>query len=161
MKPLAINPDSVNIVSPLIAPNKIESNPIRITHVSPMQYRKAVYRIACFFRREFEYDFVQYGDEGKEDDPKHVAFLWIHPEAEGCSRGFRIPCIGATCFRYRDRPDQPARYTMQWVWFHPYWRCKGLLSKSWPDFKQEFGDFICELPISEAMTKFLEKQQRT
>jgi hypothetical protein len=35
MKPLAINPDSVNIISPLISPKKIELNPIRITYKSP------------------------------------------------------------------------------------------------------------------------------
>jgi len=26
---------------------------------------------------------MQYGDEGKEDDPSHLAFLLIHPETEG------------------------------------------------------------------------------
>ncbi|BCU12764.1 MULTISPECIES: hypothetical protein [Microcystis] len=161
MKPLAINPDSVNIISPLISPKKIELNPIRITYKSPIQYRKAVYKIACFFRREFRYDFVQYGYEGEENDPKHVAFLWLHPEARPFTGDFRIPCIGATCFRYREWTDNPAGYAMQWIWFHPYWRRKGLLSESWSDFKQEFGDFICEQPISEAMTKFLDKQQKT
>jgi hypothetical protein len=160
MKPLAVRSELVNIISPLISPRNGETNPIRITHKSPVLYRKAVYKIACFFRREFGYDFVQYGDEGKEDDPSHVAFLWIHPETEGSSR-FRIPCIGASCFRYHERTDHPADYSMQWVWFHPYWRRRGLLSKSWPDFKLEFGDFVCEQPISEAMSRFLEKQQRT
>lgn len=159
MKPLAVMPESVNIISPLISPRDRELNPIRITYKSRIQYRKAVYKIACFFRQEFGYDFVQYGLEGIEDDPSHVAFLWIHPETQGLPN-LRIPCIGASCFRYRDQTDHPASYSMQWVWFHPYWRRKGLLSEPWRVFKQEFGEFDCEGPLSEAMTKFLENQQR-
>jgi len=77
---------------------------------------------------------MQYGDEDKEDDPSHLAFLLIHPETEGGSR-FRIPCIGASCFRFHERTDHPVDYSLQWVWFHPYWRRRGLLSNSWPGFK--------------------------
>jgi hypothetical protein len=116
MKPLAIESESVNIIPPLIWLRDSESNPIRITYKSPILYRKAVYKIACFFRREFGYDFVQYGFQGIEDDRRHVAFLWLNPEAVGV-HNFRVPCIGASCFRYR---DEKKGFSMQWVWFHPY-----------------------------------------
>jgi hypothetical protein len=50
---------------------------IRVTIRSPKRLRKAVYLCAAYFRREFHYDFVQYGFDGDEDDPDHVAFLWV------------------------------------------------------------------------------------
>jgi hypothetical protein len=157
MAPL-IRPESVNIKSPLILPYKQESNPIRVTCVSRKPYRKAVWRMACFFRRELYYDIVQYGYEGEEDDPTCVAFLWVHPEAVGRTM-LSIPCIGAACFRFRVYSDRPARNALQWVWFHPFYRRRGLLSASWPDFKSEFGDFECEHPLSTAMEAFVEKHQ--
>jgi hypothetical protein len=160
MKYLSVNPKSIDIITPLVWLDKMEcNNPIRITHKSPKRYRKTVYKIACFFRREFEYDFVQYDED--EDDPKHVAFLWLHPiSMQLPNEKFRFPCIGATCFRYREWTDAPHGYVMQWIWFHPYWRQKGLLSKSWPNFTQEFGDFICEPPYSRAMIGFLKTIKR-
>jgi hypothetical protein len=48
---------------------------IRVTIRSPKRLRKAVYLCAAYFRREFHYDFVQYGLDGDEDDPDHVAFV--------------------------------------------------------------------------------------
>lgn len=158
-KPLVIRPESLDIVAPLISPKKAVRNPIRVTIDSPKQYRRAVFRIASFFRREFGYDFVQYGYDGNEEDEDHVAFLWVHPEAVGWARPFRVPCIGATVFRQRSAKNAlPPVYALQWVWFHPYWRRKGLLSSHWVALRQEFGDFECEPPLSPAMQKFLQSR---
>jgi hypothetical protein len=65
----AIEPEATDIICPLISGNHL-FNPIKVTAKSPKTYRKAVYRIAQFFRREFKYDFVQYGYEGEEDRPQ-------------------------------------------------------------------------------------------
>ncbi len=46
---------------------------------------------------------------------------------------------------------------MQWIWFHPYFRRQGLLTEAWPKFKEEFGNFCCEPPLSDAMETFLSK----
>jgi hypothetical protein len=148
---MAIRPDLVNLVMPLIEGGYF-SNPIRVTTASPKALRKAVYSIACFFRREFEYDFVQYGYEGSENDLEHVAWLWIHPQTQGMSSDFSVPVIGACCFRKRE-----VGYALQWVWLHPYWRRHGLLSEAWPEFISEFGSFDCEPPLSDAMKRFLTK----
>ncbi|MEZ2301596.1 MAG: hypothetical protein ACM65K_25930 [Microcoleus sp.] len=147
----AIEPKAIDIVCPLISGNYLP-NPIKVTTKSPKTYRKAVYRIAQFFRREFEYDFVQYGYEGEETDPNHVAFLWIHPEARGYSKEFKVPCIGACCFRLR-----PSGYGLQWIWLHPYLRRQGLLSDTWAKFITEFGNFHVEPPLSDPMKAFLKK----
>lgn len=150
---LAIIPESVNLVMPLIRGTN-QPNPIRVTRSSPASHRRAVYTLACFFRRELRYDFVQYGYNGNDDDHSHVAWLWVHPEAVGCSKDFRIPCIGAACFRLR-----PVGYALQWVWIHPYWRRQSLLSGAWPIFLEEFGQFECERPLSEGMQRFLVRME--
>jgi hypothetical protein len=48
-------------------------------------------------------------------------------------------------------------FTARWIWLHPYYRRKGILSESWPMFVDRFGDFQVELPLSEAMESFMEK----
>jgi len=157
-RPLAIRPESLDIVAPLISPNEAIRGPIRITIDSPKQYRKAVFKIASFFRREFGYA-LQYGYDGNEDDEHHVAFLWVHPEADGRAMSFRVPCVGAAVFRQRfAKKELPPVYALQWVWFHPYWRRKGLLSSHWAALRQEFGNFQCEPPLSPAMQGFLQSR---
>ncbi|GET40077.1 hypothetical protein [Microseira wollei] len=149
---LAIRREAVDIVCPLIRGDYL-FNPIEVTIKSPKSYRKAVYRIAQFFRREFDYDFAQYGYEGEENDPDCVAFLWIHPEAGARGKEFQVPCIGACCFRLRQ-----SGYALQWIWIHPYFRRQGLLSEAWTKFRDRFGEFDVDRPLSDAMKAFLNKQ---
>ncbi|MBP3954840.1 hypothetical protein J8F10_06030 [Gemmata sp. G18] len=148
--PLAIRPDAVDIVAPLIRGAYLPSAR-RVTARSPRSHRRAVYRLAEYCRREMGYA-LQYGYDGEEDDPDHVAFLWPHPEAVGASGTFRVPCVGAACFRLRDHG-----WALQWVWMHPYFRRHGLLSGEWPALVWEFGAFAVEGPLSHAMTRFLAK----
>ena len=151
----SLEPEATDIICPLISGDDL-FNPIRVTAKSKKSYRKAVYRLAQFFRREFDYDCVQYGYDGDEDDPTHVAFLWVHPEAI-ISKEFKVPCIGACCFRLRQ-----SGYALQWIWIHPYWRRHGLLSEAWSEFITEFGAFDVEPPLSDAMKAFLaEMSNRT
>src|SRR5262249_29710064 len=78
--PLAIRPNPVTLRPPFIR-GRCLSSVNRITTRSPLTHRRAVYRLARYFQREMRYDIVQYGYDGEEDDPDHVAFLWVHPEA--------------------------------------------------------------------------------
>ncbi len=149
--PLAIRPETVDIVSPLIRGRNLPPC-LRVDIHSPLMQRRAVYRLAAFCQRELEFGSIQYGYDGREADPSHVAYLWVHPEAVFMPGVFRVPCVGATCFRLRDEG-----WAMQWVWLHPYYRRQGLLSHSWPEFVQEFGTFAVEGPHSVAMKGFLTK----
>lgn len=154
-KPLLIVSELIDIKPPLISFKEERlSNPVRVTVSSPKKYRRAVFKIAQFFKREFHYDFTQYGHDGNDDDEKHVAFLWIHPAGHDMP-DFHIPCVGATCFRWREWTDYPHEWAMQWIWFHPFFRRQGLLTAQWPHFKKEFGEFLCEPPISDAAQNFL------
>ena len=120
--------------------------------------RRAVECIAYYFRRELEYDFLQYCSLEMEDDG-HRAFLWTDPQT---LRDEKETVIGACCFRWRQWKDVPAdfpaeTYGMQWIWLHPYQRRKGVLSKAWPYFLARFDPFVPEPPHSPTMEAFLRK----
>jgi hypothetical protein len=128
-----------------------------VTLASPKTVRKAVWQLALYFKREFHYDFCQYGHEGNETDADAVAFLWTtnHP-----SRIDMQLAVGACCFRLRGRHDGTRVFALQWIWFHPYKRSQGLLKRAWPYFRSRFGTFVVEQPLSHAMEAFLREYDR-
>lgn len=128
------------------------SNPAPVLWSSPLAHRRAVYRIARHFKREFGYDLTQYGVDGKETDRACVAYLWHAPNLY--SSGPTGVCFGATCFRFREEGG----WAMQWIWIHPYMRSRGVLSRSWDMFEAQHPNFGCEPPLSKAMLAFLEKR---
>jgi hypothetical protein len=123
---------------------------IAVTDRSPVRYRRAVETIACYFRREFRYDFVQY--RAAESNGRDRAYMWT---GRGCEEEI---AIGACCFRWRKWKDHAPGWALAWIWFHPYERGQGHLSKAWPYFQARFGDFHVEPPLSPAMAAFLAKQ---
>lgn len=147
--------EAISIVAPCV-PGGVyprgHGGTYRVTVSSPSSHRRAVWKNARFFRREMGYDFTQYEYEGRETDATHVAFLWPHREAIGFDKSWNVPCVGACCFRVRE-----SGWGLQWVYFHPFYRRRGLLSESWPGFVREFGAFDVERPISEHMKRFLAK----
>lgn len=145
-------------ITPPLIPNKLARWLIPVDVHSPAILKRAVYGIALCFRREFKYDYLQYGYNGWESDPNHHAFLWVDTH-----RGEyfpKSPCVGATCFRWREYPDGHKGWGMQWLWFHPYYRRTGLLSRTWDMFHEQFGDFELEKPLSDAMKQFLAKTHK-
>jgi hypothetical protein len=105
-----------------------------------------------------EYDFVQYGYGGRDNDREHVAFLWTDPHGtRQWAIGPQVPAVGACCFRWREWTNAPHSWALQWAWLHPDFRRRGLLTAAWPAFRTEFGDFHVERPLSEAMQAFLRK----
>jgi hypothetical protein len=122
---------------------------------SPRTWRRAVYRMAQFFKWEGGYDFTQYGYDGQEDDWA-PAFVWHRGELDG--ERWSDTAFGACCFRWREWTDAPPGWALQWIWLHPYERSHGHLTAAWPFFRARFGDFLVEPPLSRAMKGFLAKQ---
>lgn len=126
-----------------------------VTTKSNARSRRAVWKCAQFFRREFGYDFVQYGHEGREDDASARAYLWLGG-VDGKTGDDVV--VGACCFRLRTWEKLPKPiWALQWVWMHPYARNKGHLKDAWPYFCARFGEFDVEGPYSKAMCAFLSK----
>lgn len=120
---------------------------VRVTTNSPQWMHAEMYERARAFRREFRYDFTQWGSAKGDDDPRVQGFLFVLPDD-------RI--VGACAFRWRPLEGAPARWGLQWIWIAPGHRRSGLLRSYWPLFRQEFGDFQAEAPLSDAMEAFLE-----
>lgn len=111
---------------------------------SPRWKRQEVYERARMFRREFGYDFVQWS---VEYDPDAVGFLFA-------DEGGKI--VGACSFRTQPE-GSGRRWRLDWIWLCPSARRSGRLAHQWERFKQRFGVFDIEPPISEAMKAFLIK----
>lgn len=118
-----------------------EEWPEHVRMRSPRWKHKQMYYRARAFKKEFGYDFTQWGD-GYEDDPNAHGILF-HEEGV---------ILGACAFRWRGD-----HWGMQWVWFAPQARRKGILTKWWPRFVKTFGNFELEYPLSDAMAEFAKK----
>lgn len=124
----------------------------RIKGSDSFECREAMFDIARYFRREFNFDAIQYANlYDKEDDNESYAYAFTLEFKEGKSL-----VIGTICFRKREWGG----YGLQWVWLHPYVRNKGLLTQHWKLFREKFGNFYVEPPYSEAMKQFLKKTDK-
>jgi hypothetical protein len=128
------------------------NDPELVRSTSPKWKHFEMYERARAFRREEGYDFVQWNSHDGDDDPHVHGFLMS--DAEG-----RI--LGAISFRWREPQDEPAFWGLQWVWIAPKMRRCGILSNRWSAFRERFGDFVVESPVSQAMQDFLAKHGDT
>jgi len=120
-----------------------------------LNLRREVERFAIYFRREFSYDFQQFvaTEKPKNHEKPYAAYLFINEQ----NHHPRV-WVGGCCFRWREYQDVGARWAAQWMWLHPYYRNKGILSSAWDRFHELHGKFICEPPFSPAMKAFLHKR---
>jgi hypothetical protein len=135
---------------------------LQITAKSPIKHRRTLEQFARYFKREMHYDFVQYLASEDQCHPDHIPYCgWLFT---GTLRRLvddildSQRAIGGCCFRLRKLSNEHKWY-LDWIWFHPFWRSRGQLSKHWRFFRQEYGDFAIEYPISPAMDRFLKKQE--
>lgn len=153
----ATNAKTINIIAPVITWPESVTLPLKVTCASPYTHRRAVFKLAQYFRREFHYDFVQYGYNGQEDDETHTAYLWPPDHWLGMS-GMKVHCIGAACFRERVTAKQETVQSLVWIWLHPFFRRRGFLNLAWSMWQRNHGDFCVEAPLSEAMFSFLKEK---
>ena len=141
-----------------------EPSPMKVSPQSPKTIRMHVEEIAYHFKREMGFSFVQFEASETPDSPGFVpweAYLFHERvyEKDSDINNIRIRCFGACCFRWREWTDMAADWSLDWVWFHPYFRQKRHLTKAWCLFKQTYGGFHLAEPISPSMKAFLEKVQ--
>ena len=142
---------------------------IQVTAHPNRQAHKDVLEVyAHYFRREFRYDFVQFS--ASEESIKYnyttqkyerndfVGWLFTCSENSYRDSIGMVKTVGGCCFRYREYSNAPPGWALCWIWLHPYYRQRGILSKNWKLFQQEFGqNFDVEPPFSKAMASFLSK----
>jgi hypothetical protein len=128
---------------------------LTVTWESPLKLRREVERFAIYFRREFNFDFQQFEatEKPKNQEKPYAAYLFTN-EPNHYPRMW----VGACCFRWREFKGVDPRWGMQWMWLHPYYRGKGILSRAWDKFHELHGNFFCEPPFSPSMEAFLRKR---
>lgn len=128
---------------------------VAVTPESRLNLRREVERFATYFRREFSYDFQQFSANERIEKGKkpYAAYLFTNEVNH-----FPRVWAGACCFRWREFKEIEPRWGMQWMWLHPYYRGKGILSRAWDNFHHLHGNFFCEPPFSSAMEAFLRKR---
>lgn len=137
-----------------VARAEIPDGLVRVRPTSLLSIRRGVGQCALYFQREFGYDFQQYlADE--QPHPQDCVWVWVHD-----TRCYPNPrrMIGAGAFRWRQWKNHSPGHGLSWVWFHPFFRRQGHLSRAWPLFRKLFGDFLVEAPLSAAMYAFLRKR---
>ena len=127
-------------------------NAYRVTADEPLQVHRAVEEIAGYFKHEGRFDFIQYTAHEDIHSKNSHAYIWIEEDWQDTI------AIGACEFRYLGDVGQIKDWSLEWVWMHPYRRCRGLLSDAWPAFVEYYGkDFHIAPPLSREMRQFLNK----
>jgi len=123
---------------------------------SPRRRIEAINRFGRYIQREQNYDFPMGVPEG---DVKWKAYLFVGNVMSASA----VQPVGVAVFEHQppDGTQWGDRWWLMWVWIHPFERGRGFLSRSWGFFREEFGDFHIQRPISKAMKSFLSKQQIT
>lgn len=142
-------------------------NPLLVLPSSPVRLRRHVERFALHFKRERHFSFAQFSAEETSNKPDFVpweAYLF-HESADDDlrddnQRTTRRRFFGACCFRLREGADAQ-KWSLDWVWLHPYFRESGHLTAAWSDFCRRYGMFSIEEPTSCGMRIFLEKLSET
>jgi hypothetical protein len=136
-------------------------SPTLVLNSSSAHQRSSVERIAYHFKREMNYSFVQFESTEYPDYgiTPYEAYLF-HEIAydlmkEDAPTKYRF--FGACCFRWREWSDAEASWSLDWIWFHPYFRRRNHLKKAWPEFERKYGHFHVAPPLSGGMEAFLRK----
>ena len=124
---------------------------VAVTPKSMKSVRLATEMLAGYFRREFEYDFIQYSHNEVTDSRNRIFMIVANAYTHHVG-------VGAFCFRWRDWKDLPHGLSLAWIWLHPFLRRKGILSSCWERLRNLYGNFAVEAPLSLAMDGFLTKR---
>ena len=105
-----------------------------------------------------KFDFMQYlADEHLKSTSKYTGFLFtefaLDQLEENDSAPYRL--AGGGLFRWQEWEDHEPLWELDWIWVHPFFRHRGVLSKHWEKFTHQFGNFDVALPLSNDMEKFL------
>ncbi|MGA3178916.1 MAG: hypothetical protein ABSF38_01090 [Verrucomicrobiota bacterium] len=132
---------------------------------SPYTYRKAAERLAYCFRREFDYDSVQYTAEEANFEGWKVMrdrVLMFGENDQSISQpNTRRLFYGAVSVRWIEWENAPASWALNWAWFHPYERRRGHLTRAWPHILRMYPNPWPRHPRSPSMQAFLEKMNFT
>lgn len=114
-------------------------------------------QFATFFKKEFKYDFLQYTANNHSSENEFAGFLFSELAYDRIEEDKPTPyrLYGGVGFFYRETIYPEPIWELGWIWLHPFFRHRGLLSRHWEYFKTQFGDFEVSQPQSPDMKNFL------
>lgn len=159
MRPMS---DFYSLTPPVATLTQYEQSPLLVVPKSSLLMRRRVEKLGRHFKHEMHTDFPPYeatevpGVYGCIPYEAHLFFepardLWV----EGKEHQVRF--IGVACFRRQEWESAPACWSLDWVWFHPYFRRCAHLSGAWPKFKARYGEFHITRALCAGMESFLAK----
>jgi hypothetical protein len=120
---------------------------LRVDRRSPRLW-KLVDQFAKYMQRELHYDFSMFDVNGSGDGVAAYLFgnggVWVG----AC----------AFCDTAHAGIATATPWMLIWIWIHPYFRKRGLLTKAWPMWSQTHGDFFLLAPLSDAMKNFVKSK---
>lgn len=126
----------------------------KVTVDSAETEKKALEQFARYFKNEMHYDNIQY--QAEQHDNETVGYIFTENAMDICTEEHsEMPtrCVGGCAFRYVNDT-----WVLCWIWLHPFFRNKRLLSQQWKMLNSELDNFSIEAPLSVAMEHFLQKQ---
>lgn len=156
--------DKYAIKLPIIEESIAHGGFLEITKSSPKEHLEALEQLASYFKREFKYDGIQFcSNEHIGEHVEYSGFVFTESAYDAMKEGDSVTptrFLGGGCFRNREHKDGK-HWWLDWVWIHPYARNKGLLTKQINYFKERFGDFYPEPPLSKTMQHIYDTQINT
>ncbi|MCY4362235.1 MAG: hypothetical protein OXE42_08625 [Gammaproteobacteria bacterium] len=127
--------------------NQDQDGLVLVTSNSSKWRHGVIYLRALAFKREFGYDFIPWESPEGNPDPSARGYLFMNPD------NIVVGACAIWPYEYKDK----AIWSLQWIWITRKYRRSGVLTKHWKTFRQRYGDFHLEQPVSDAMVAFLEK----
>lgn len=143
-----------NIELPILDSLEGYKHLLYVEPTSDYALKNALETIACYFRQEFRYDHLQYDKSEHPSDCIGVLFCERAMDLVKDDDHYPNRVIGAACFHKGE--TQP--YFLDWIWFHPFARNRGRLSRDWQALQSKFNKFGFTEPLSPHMAAFLKKR---
>lgn len=152
--------DDFTITLPTSIDYHSPSDLIFIDKNSAYDLRRKLQTFAYYFKRELKFDFIQYqASEHLEGPGTYRGFLFTSFAYDLLEEDEPTPyrLYGGGLFRWQEREDSEPNWELDWIWLHPFFRHRGILTKNWPILLREFGKFDIARPLSADMERFLSR----
>ena len=131
------------------------SNLYEINAETDVELKKNLEKFARYFKKEMRYDNVPYDADNHQSN--WIGYLFKTTALDlATDDNFPAPTrwFGGCLFKQENE-----KWTLCWIWLHPFFRNRGELGTAWTNFEKKYGDFKIQEPLSAQMEKFLIKRR--
>lgn len=147
--------DKYTISLPVINECLSHNQLLKVTIETDIEIKRILENFASYFKQEMRFDHMQY--DAIDHEENCIGFLFVTPALDMCfdeTKPMPTRFYGGCCFYYENE-----KWKLSWVWLHPFFRNRRFLSNVWSKFKDEFGDFDLQQPLSVNMQSFLDSKK--